>query len=117
MEYQGTVVKIGQTVQVSDKYKKREFIVTDNAKSYPQFISFQLGQDKCDIIEPIKIGDEVTVKFNLRGRAWTNPQGETKYFNSLDAWAIIKVKDVEIDISIDSPPMPKPDDHDNELGF
>lgn len=106
MEYQGTVVKIGQTVQVSDKYKKREFVVTDNAKSYPQFIMFQLAQDKCDIIEPIKIGDEVTVKFNLRGREWKNPNGEVKYFNTLDTWAIIKLKDAEPEVTL----VPTPDD-------
>jgi single-strand DNA-binding protein len=29
--------------------------------------------------------------FNLRGREWVNPQGEKKYFTSLEAWKIDKV--------------------------
>ena len=77
-----------QEQQVSEKFKKREFVVSDTSSQYPQHISFQLTQDKCSLLEPYKIGDVLKVYFNLRGREWTSPQGELKYFNSLEAWKI-----------------------------
>ena len=82
----GTLVFIGQTVQVSDKFAKREFVINDGQKDYPQDIMFQLVQDKTDFMDKFGVGQEVEVSFNMRGRKWTSPQGEDKYFNSLDAW-------------------------------
>lgn len=94
MEYNGTIVRIKPTQIVSDKFSKREFVITDNAASYPQNVQFELHQDRCDIIDSFKVGDPVNVKFNLKGRDWTNPQGEIKTFNTLQAWAIIKAASV-----------------------
>jgi hypothetical protein len=74
--------------QVSEKFRKREFVLAENSSQYPQFISFQLTQDRCSLVESMNAGDEIKVYFNLRGREWTNPQGELKYFNSLEAWKI-----------------------------
>jgi Domain of unknown function (DUF3127) len=73
---------------VSEKFRKREFVITDSSSQYPQYISFQLTQDKCPLLDSYNIGDEITVHFNLRGREWKSPQGEIKYFNSLEAWRI-----------------------------
>lgn len=77
------------TVNVSDKFTKRDFvlIISDNP-TYPQYVSFQLTQDKCSLLDLVQTGQEVAVDFNLRGRAWNSPQGETKYFNTLEAWRI-----------------------------
>jgi translation initiation factor IF-3 len=83
------VIKVKFNEQkVSDSFKKREFVITENNSQYPQHINFQLTQDKCSLIDNFNAGDTVKVSFNLRGREWTNPQGEVKYFNSLDAWRI-----------------------------
>ena len=30
----------------------------------------------------------IKININLRGREWVNPQGETKYFNSIQGWRI-----------------------------
>lgn len=87
----GTLKVVNDTVIVSDKFSKREFVVTDNSSQYPQEISFQSTQDKCAILDQFTTGDIVEVSFNLRGREWINPQGEAKYFNSLEAWRIEKV--------------------------
>lgn len=87
----GTVKVINPTVQVSDKFSKREFVVTDASSMYPQDIQFQLTQDKCSLADGIQINDQIEVSFNIRGREWTSPQGEVKYFNTLDAWRIDKV--------------------------
>lgn len=74
--------------QVSEKFRKREFVLTDNSSQYPQHISFQLTQDKCSLLDNYNLGDEMKVYFNLRGREWTDKQGVTKYFNSLEAWKL-----------------------------
>lgn len=84
----GTVKKVFPTVQVSEKFSKREFVVTESTGMYPQDILFQLTQDKCTLLDGVNETDSIEVSFNLRGREWTNPQGEVKYFNSLDAWRI-----------------------------
>ena len=84
----GTVKKVFPTVQVSEKFSKREFVVTESQGMYPQDILFQLTQDKCTLLDGVNENDSIEVSFNLRGREWTNPQGEVKYFNSLDAWRI-----------------------------
>ena len=78
------------TQKVTDSFQKREFVITDNSSQYPQHCLFQLVQDKCSLLDPVNEGEEITVSFNLRGREWTSPQGEVKYFNSLDAWRIEK---------------------------
>ncbi len=84
----GTLRVKGSEQQVSDKFKKREFVITDNTTQYPQHISFQLTQDRCNLIENYKEGDVVNVFFNVRGREWKSPQNEIKFFNSLEAWKI-----------------------------
>jgi hypothetical protein len=85
---QGTVKVLHPTVQVSEKFSKREFVVTESSGMYPQDILFQLTQDKCALLDGYNVNDGVEVSFNLRGREWTSPQGEVKYFNSLEAWRI-----------------------------
>jgi hypothetical protein len=52
----------------------------------------EFTQDKCDLLNNYTVGDTVKVSINLRGREWTNPQGETKYFNSIQGWRIEKIQ-------------------------
>ncbi len=90
-EVSGTL-KVKQNTQVvSEKFSKREFVLTtDTTTQYPQFISFQLTQDKCALLDNYQIGEELKVSFNLRGREWQSPEQGIKYFNSLEAWRIEK---------------------------
>jgi len=87
----GVIKVVKDTVQVTEKFQKREFVITDNGTMYPQDISFQLSQDNCEKLDGHKVGDNIEVSFNLRGREWTSPKGEVKYFNTLDAWRIESV--------------------------
>lgn len=87
----GTVVRIGDTETISDKFKKRELVVEVKDGEYPQFISLQTVNAKCDILDAIGSGEQVEVSFNLKGREWTSPQGEVKYFNTLEAWRVESV--------------------------
>lgn len=87
MEVTGRVHRIGKDEQVSATFKKRELVVATD-EQYPQFISINFVQDKVDLIDPYKEGENVTVSVNLRGREWVNPQGESKYFNDIQGWRI-----------------------------
>jgi hypothetical protein len=90
MEIKGTIIEIFPGQQVSEKFKKREFVIQDNENpQYPQYIKFELAQDKCGLLDSKKVGDQVNVSFNLRGREYTNPKGVKSYFNSLQAWKIV----------------------------
>ena len=89
MEIKGTIKKIGTIVNVSDKFKKREVIITTDDQ-YPQDIAIQFNQDNVFLIEEYRVGEQVVVGINLRGREWTNPQGEVKYFNTIEGWRISK---------------------------
>ena len=85
----GEIKVINDTVQVSDSFRKREFVVVDAKGEYPQFILLQLIQDRCEVLDKFKVGEQVEVSFFLNGREWTNPKDNTvKYFNSLQAWKI-----------------------------
>ena len=88
MELKGSIKSIGQTESFGKSdFKKRELVLT-TAEQYPQVILIEFVQDKCLILDKYKVGQEVTIGINIRGREWTNPQGETKYFNSLQGWKI-----------------------------
>jgi len=95
MEYKltGQIKIIKETQQVSEKFQKREFVISDNSSMYPQDVLFQLAQDACNKLDGFKEGETIEVSFNLRGREWTSPQGEIKYFNTLDAWRIEKINE------------------------
>lgn len=86
----GTIKVISDTQRISEKFQKREFVVTDTASMYPQDILFQATQDKCTLLDTFQVNDNIEVSFNLRGREWTSPQGEIKYFNTIEAWRIEK---------------------------
>ena len=84
-EVKGTIKAIKPTQVISEKYKKREFVLTTEDK-FPQDILFQLSQDNCELVDTFKQGDKVALAYNLRGKEWVNPQNETKYFNTLEVW-------------------------------
>jgi hypothetical protein len=87
----GSLKVKGETTAVSEKFTKRDFVViTDLTSQYPQYISLQLTQDKCALLDNYEVGEEIKVHFNLRGREWNGPQG-LRYFNSLEAWRLEKV--------------------------
>lgn len=91
MEVTGILKVKYDTQQVSDKFKKRDFVITIEPTSpYPQHVTMQLTQDKVSLVDNFNIGEEMKVSFNLRGREWNSPQGETKYFNTIDAWRLEK---------------------------
>lgn len=90
MEVTGKIKVVNPEQQVSASFKKRELVVTTE-EQYPQHIMIEFTQDKCDLLNNYSIGEAVKVSINLRGREWVSPQGETKYFNSIQGWRIEKL--------------------------
>ena len=86
-KFKGEVVFVTPTTSVSDKFKKRE-VTLKSQDEYPQYVTFQLTQDKCDLANNLKAGDAVEVSYNLRGRKWEAQDGTIKYFNSIEAWTM-----------------------------
>ena len=89
MELQGTVKKLTEIQTFASGFQKREMIL-QTQEQYPQPISIEFLQDKIQLLDQVQEGDEVKVGINIRGREWTSPQGEVKYFNSIVGWRIEK---------------------------
>lgn len=92
MEVQGKIKMIGETQTFgSNGFRKREVVITTE-EQYPQHIMVEFVQDKTDLLNNYQVGQNVKVSINLRGREWVNPQGETKYFNSIQGWRIENIQ-------------------------
>jgi translation initiation factor IF-3 len=87
MNIAGKIKLIGETKVVGSGFKKRDLVLVTNEK-YPQSILVEMTQENCDSLDRFNEGDEVKVAINIRGREWTSPQGEVKYFNSIQGWRI-----------------------------
>lgn len=97
---------IGETQTFgSNGFRKREIVVTTE-EQYPQHIMVEFVQDKTDLLNNYSVGQNVKISINLRGREWENPQGEIKYFNSIQGW---RIEAVETNTGADLPPMPPAD--------
>ena len=98
MEIQGKIHATFDEQQVTPRFRKREFVLElDAASRYPQFVMFQLTGDRCSELDGFGTGEEVRIEFSLRGREWTSPQGEVRYFNSLEVWALERLGDAPSD--------------------
>lgn len=88
----GQIKQISPAQQVTEKFRKREFVLTDNSSQYPQHVQFQLTQDKCDLLDSFQVNDEVELGFFLRGREYQDKKtGATRYFNSLDVFKVTAI--------------------------
>lgn len=87
MTIKGKIKVINQTEQVSEKFSKREFVVTTD-DMYPQDILIQFTQDKCRLLDLFKVDDNVEVAYNLKGKEYTDKNGKVRYFTSIEGWKI-----------------------------
>lgn len=104
MEIQGKIKMIGETKTFGNNgFRKREVVVTTE-EQYPQHILVEFVQDKTDLLNSFNVGQPVKISINIRGREWTNPQGEVKYFNSIQGWRIESLQTDESNPEM--PPVP-----------
>ena len=87
---EGKVVVVTETTQITEKFAKREIVIETDDK-YPQQVMLEFSQDKCQLLDECKVGDQVQIGFNIRGREWNG-----KYFTRLEGW------NIKIDISNDT---------------
>ena len=105
MEVSGKIKWLDETKTYGNNgFRKREVVVTTE-EQYPQHILVEFVQDKCELLNNFQLGQNVKIGINLRGREWVNPQGETKYFNSIQGWRIEAVGTVAAPTQ-EMPPMP-----------
>lgn len=94
LEISGKLIRIYPTVQVSEKLKKREFVLelteSVNGNNYTQFAKFQTTQAKCEVLDKYNQGDQVKVSFNIKGARYEK-DGKENFFTNLDCWRIEKV--------------------------
>ncbi|MDC1325121.1 MAG: DUF3127 domain-containing protein [Flavobacteriales bacterium] len=121
MELQGKIKIIEETKTYGNNgFRKRGMVITTE-EQYPQHVMIEFVQDKTDLLNAYQVGMNVKVSINVGGREWVNPQGETKYFNSITGW---RIENVDQSASPNMPPMPpedafeptsdlKEDDHDD----
>lgn len=109
MELQGKIKLIDETKTYGNNgFRKRELVLTTE-EQYPQHILIEFVQDKTDILNSYQVGQDVKVHINIRGREWVNPQGEVKYFNSIQGWRIESLQPAAPTPGADIPPMPPMD--------
>ncbi|MCF8378092.1 MAG: DUF3127 domain-containing protein [Bacteroidales bacterium] len=116
-EISGKLIEKSNVVEISAKFKKREFVIEKMENSggfeFIDYIKFQLTQDKCSVLDPFTLGDSIKVSFNLRGRKWEK-DGNISYFTNLEAWRIEKMVSGNSDNIVSSPQddVPMPDEED-----
>lgn len=91
LEIQGKLHEVFDTMQVTEKFKKREFIVEIDDNGYIQYVKFQLNQDKCTIIDNYTPNERIKVYFNFSGRQYTKKTGEKDYITNIVAWRLEKI--------------------------
>ncbi len=112
-ELQGNLIVKNDTQVISDRFKKREFVIekketSPNGYEFVDTIKFQLTQDKCDILDKFNIGQNINVGFNVKGNKWEK-NGQVSYFVNLDAWKIEEASEAEAGDSTGNIPPPAPE--------
>ena len=108
-ELTGILIHKGTIQLISDKFRKREFVIQKREikqnQEFTDYVKFQLTQDRCDLIDPFEINDNIRISFNIKGNRWEK-DGNVNYFTNLDAWRIEKTEE---DIGEILPPPPPPE--------
>ena len=113
LELTGKLIEKFEEQKISDKFKKREFVLETSENNFTEQIKFELVQDRTDLIDPYQIGEDVKVSFNLKGRKWND-----KYFVNVQAWRIEKAGASQAggNSSPEGYPPPPPPEEDDFMG-
>lgn len=119
MQIQGKIHAAFEAEQVTERFRKREFVLElDAASRYPQYVMFQLTGDRCSELDGFGAGEEIKVEFSLRGREWKSPKGDIRYFNSLEVWSIDRVGDApDAGPSVGQSGEPPPPSDEDDIPF
>lgn len=73
---------ISGTSKAGKAWNKQDFVI-NTKDQFPKDVCFTLFGDKTSLINNLKIGDVLEVKFNLESRKYKD-----KYFHNVNCWAI-----------------------------
>lgn len=114
----GRLIAKEATVQVTETFKKREFVVevvNERNEQYNDLIKFQLSQNNCDKISTFGKDAEIEVSFNIRGRKFEK-DGKVSYFTTLEAWKVDGVGATQ-QSTAPQPTAPAPAEETDDLPF
>ena len=107
MQLNGSIHSIGQTEVKSEKFAKRDLVLAIVDGNYTQYLNIQFTNSNCEKLDAFRIGQNVTIPINLRGRLWTGADGIEKCFNSIEGWAIVDQLEMEKYKAKQTPEAPK----------
>ena len=110
-EYTGVVEKGLATQTFASGFSKRDIVLTDDVGSdtkWPNHIAFTFKKDAASVLDTVKEGQRVKIRFAIDGREWTNPQGQVKYFTDLTGLKL----DVLNEDGTSTEPVPAPAEPD-----
>jgi len=116
MELNVKIHSISETINVTDTFSKREFIV-ETIEDYKQHLQLQVIKDKCSFLDNYQVGQEVKVSLNLKGRLWTNKEGKEVAFNTLECWKIEKSGEAPTQTEEFAPPVNFKEEEHDDLPF
>jgi len=94
-EISGKLVAKYDTVQRTETFKTREFVIEKsddiNGRMITNYVKFQCVQDKTTMVDRFNLGDDVKVMFNIKGTKWVK-DGRENYITNLDAWRMETMK-------------------------
>ena len=115
MEVSGKIKWIDEVKTYGESgFRKRQVVVTTQ-EQYPQSLLIEFVQDKCNLLDNFQLGQSVKIGINLRGREWVNPEGETKYFNSIQGWRIDEINSEDSSEDDSFPPLDIENEDENDV--
>lgn len=106
-DYQGVVEEVGQVQNIgTNGFTKRDLIVDndiDSENRYPNPVKFSFKRMNCALLDPIRKGDRVRVRFAIDGRRWDGGSRGVQYFVDLTG---VKIDVIGADGNVIAPGAP-----------
>lgn len=85
----GIIEELGQTVQITDKLRKRDIVLKTGTGQYPDYLKCEAINERIGPTEALRVGDYATLNVAIGGRKVTKKEtGENLYFTSLKVLAV-----------------------------
>lgn len=127
---EGKILAIGEVTNIQTKtgknFPKRSLRIdltpvdmSSGARSqYDNIVDLEIGGDTlCEKLDGFKMGDDVSVTFEVRGVSYTDKAGQPRTFTKVHPWAISAVKEESAAQQAQMPAAVEPAAEDAELPF
>lgn len=83
------VSRITDAIAIGAKGTQKRALIGTTDGDYPQTLEFEFFGKNVELLNDVRPGDIVEIKYDLRGREWTNPNtNKTSVFVSLSAFSL-----------------------------